>query len=83
MKLISVSVSKSDYEAFRAAAESQGRSIAQLIRDAMALYRTEKLQRRTPLQEIPVLAGHKPLGRLPERAEIYEAVFARETDDER
>lgn len=39
MKTISLSVSASDYEAFRAESARAGRSIASLIRDAMAQYR--------------------------------------------
>jgi len=83
MKPISVSVSESDYEAFRTAAESQGRSIAQLIREAMALYRSERLERRPLLEGVPVLVGHRPLGRVPDRAEVYEEVYAagREGED--
>ena len=79
MKMISVQVSKSDYEAFREASKKQHRSIAQLIREAMAFYREQKLQQRTPLTDVPVLAGHRLLGPLPGREEVYEEIF----EDER
>jgi hypothetical protein len=75
MKVISVSVSESDYEDFRRAAREQNRPVAQLIREAMALYRVERLAERRPLKELPVLAGHRPLGPLPSRAEVYEETF--------
>ena len=75
MKTISVAVSNSDYEAFRAAAKAQQRSIAQLIREAMAFYREHELRERTPLRELPVLPGHRLIGRVPSRDEIYEEMF--------
>ena len=76
MRTISVSVSKHDYEAFRRVARSTKRSIAQLIRDAMAFYRREKLEERSRLVELPVLVGHRAVTVLPTRAEVYEEVFS-------
>jgi hypothetical protein len=76
MKTISVAVSKSDYDAFREAARRRGRSIAQLIRDAMARYRATELEPRSPLRSVPVLPGHRPVGRLPSRSELYDEIFA-------
>lgn len=75
MKVISVSISEDDYESFRKAATNQGRSIAQMIREAMALYRAEHLERRPPLREVPVLVGHKPVSGLPSRSELYDDIF--------
>lgn len=75
MKTISVAVSESDYDAFREAARRRDRSIAQLIRDAMARYRESELQPRSPLRSVPVLPGHRPVGRLPSRSEIYDEIF--------
>lgn len=76
MKTISVGISSDDYEAFRKAAREQGRSIAQLIRESMAVYRSEHLERRERLTELPVFAGHRPVGDLPSRSEIYDEIFA-------
>ena len=76
MKTISVAVSKDDYEAFRWAARAQGRPIAQLIREAMAEYRTRQIPDRSPLTDLPVLPGHRPTGPLPSRADLYDEVFA-------
>ena len=76
---ISVSVSKDDYEACREAARRERRPIAQLIREAMTFYRQEQLDRRTPFEDIPVLAGHRLRGRLPSRSEIYDEVFGSRT----
>jgi hypothetical protein len=78
MKTISVSVSKDDYEAFRRGARRAKRSIAQLIREAMALYREERLEDKSRLLELPVLVGHRPLLPLPGRAELYEEIFGDE-----
>jgi len=75
MKSISLSVIESDYEAFRRAAEDSGRSIAQLIREAMALYREERIDRGTPLREVPVLAGHRLKRPLPSRVELYDEMY--------
>ena len=75
MKTISVGVLDADYESFRQASRTQGRSIAQLIREAMALYRREHIERRTPLRDIPTLAGHRPVAGLPGRDELYDEIF--------
>jgi hypothetical protein len=76
MKTISVAVSESDYEAFRRAARAQHRPIAQLIREALATYREEKLEAKTPLVKLPILESHHLISRLPSRAEIYEEIFS-------
>jgi len=78
MKTISVSVSKEDYEAFRRGSRRLKRPIAQLIREAMALFRQERLEERSRLTEIPVLIGHRPLLSLPTRAELYDEIVDRE-----
>ncbi len=75
MKTISLSVSKVDYAAFRRASRRLQRSIAQLIREAMALYREERLEQKGRLSELPVVVGHRPLGPLPTRAEVYDEMF--------
>jgi hypothetical protein len=79
MKTISLSVSKEDYDAYRIESRLQNRPIAQLIREAMAFYRQEKLEVRQPLTDLPVLAGHRAQTPLPSRAEIYDQIF---TDEE-
>jgi hypothetical protein len=75
MKTISVSVSKADYEVFRRASKRLQRSIAQLIREAMSLYREERLEQKDRLLELPVVVGHRPLRALPTRAEVYDEMF--------
>ena len=80
MKTISLAVSESDYEAFRLASQSGGRSVAQLIREAMAVYRTEHLQERTLLNDFPVLVGHRLIGELPSRETIHDEMLDRESE---
>lgn len=76
MKAISVAVSEEDYEEFRSVANREGRSIAQLIREAMALYRETKMKRRPPLHDLPQLVGHQLVAALPSRSEIYDEIYA-------
>jgi hypothetical protein len=75
MKTISVSVSSQDYEAFRRSARRSKRSIAQLIREAMAFYREERLDQKSRLAELPALAGPRAVSSLPGKAELYEEIF--------
>lgn len=79
MKTISVSVSKGDYEAFRRSSRRSKRPIAQLIREAMSLYRSERLEAKGRLVELPALVGHRPLLTLPGRAELYEEIYGDES----
>lgn len=62
MKTISVAVLESDYEAFRQAAEAQGRPIAQLIREAMGVYREERLRPKKRLTDVPLIEGLRWIG---------------------
>jgi hypothetical protein len=78
MKTISVSVSESDYDAFRKASKKQNRSIALLIREAMAEYRASKLRVRSRLTDLPVLPGHRLVGKLPSRDEVYDEIYNRD-----
>ena len=73
MRTISVAVSEEDYESFRRAAERDGCSIAQMIREAMSEYRLRKLGDR--LENLPLLVGHHQIADLPERETLYDEVF--------
>jgi hypothetical protein len=76
MRTISLAVNQDDYEAFRRKAAEQGRSIAQLIREAMGLYRSERIERRSRLTTVAVLAGHRAKRRsLPSRHEVYDEAY--------
>ena len=44
----------------------------------MAFYRAEKLEVSERLTDLPVLAGHRPVGELPTRAELYDDIFSGE-----
>jgi hypothetical protein len=78
MKTISVAVEESDYEAFQRASKQERRPIAQLIREAMGVYRVERLESRKALTTLPVLTGHRQLAPLPSRAELYDELFGGE-----
>jgi len=78
MKTISVSVLKEDYDAFRRGARRRKLSIAQLIREAMAYYREQRLEEKPRLAELPVLVGHRPLSALPGRDEVYDEIYSGE-----
>ena len=80
MKTISLAVSESDYEAFRHASLSGGRSVAQLIREAMAVYRSEHLEDRTMLTKFPVLVGHRLIAELPTREAIHDEMLDRDSE---
>jgi toxin-antitoxin system PIN domain toxin len=81
MKTISLAVSEDTYETFRRAAQTTNRSIAHLIRDAMAWYETTKLHQLAPLQEIPLLPGHRLVhSERFNREEVYEDFFAKDFD---
>jgi hypothetical protein len=75
MKTISVSVSDEDYQAFQRIAKSEGRSVARMIREAMAAYRANVLEKSSPLRTLPVLVGHRALLPLPDRNEVYDEIF--------
>jgi hypothetical protein len=46
----------------------------------MAVYRAERLEERSALDELPVLPGHRPIGEPPDRSEVWSEVF--DGDDE-
>jgi len=81
MKVISLSISEDDYGEFRRVARYERRPVAQLIREAMAYYRSERLGCRSRLESLPVLAGHRPRRRLPSRHEIHDEIFSRGATD--
>jgi hypothetical protein len=79
MKTISIAVPESEYEAFRRAAEVRNRTVEHLVREAMSVYREERLETRKPLRDLPVLLGHRPMGEFPSRSEVYGEMFASES----
>jgi hypothetical protein len=81
MKTISLTVSPSDYAAFQRAAEVKHRSVASLIREAMAVYRAEVLEERTPLEVLPLIVGHRQVAPLPSHDEIFDALFGAGEDE--
>ena len=76
MRTLRVTVTDSEYEAFRRAAEAAHRPMAKLLRDAITLVQPEKSEIKVPLRDLPVLPGHRPLGDLPLRADLYDEMFS-------
>jgi hypothetical protein len=78
VRTLRVTVTDSEYETFRRAAEAAHRPMAKLLRDAIALVQREKKEIKAPLRDLPVLPGHRPLGDLPSHADLYEEMFSDE-----
>jgi hypothetical protein len=78
MRTLRVTVTDSEYEAFRKAAEAAHQPMAKLLRDAITLVQREKHEIKSPLRDLPVLTGHRPVGDLPSRADLYEEIFSAE-----
>lgn len=58
MKTITINVSEVVYDEFRRASQSQGRPASELIREAMEMYRRERLRRGGDLSQFrPVSVG--------------------------
>ncbi len=59
MKPISVHVTEQDYQQFKSLAASAGRPVAELIREAMAMYLVESASGRSSIRELkPHDSGH-------------------------
>lgn len=76
MNTISIAVSNPDYEGFRTYAKVSDRSIAELIREAMAFYREKKMSNVGKLEHLTVIP-HRFKGGLPTRVEIYDEMADR------
>ncbi|RPJ56777.1 MAG: ribbon-helix-helix protein, CopG family [Acidobacteria bacterium] len=74
MKVISVYVSENTYAKFKEYAEAQDRPVAELIREAMELYRSSRIQPRRQLTVLPTTAKPK-LKRRWTREEIQEELL--------
>jgi len=74
VKLISVHVSTKTYSEFKKYAEAQDRPVAELIREAMELYRTSRIGRLRQLTNMPTTAKPK-LKRRWTREEIQEELL--------
>jgi hypothetical protein len=74
MRTLRLTVTDSEYEAFRRAAEVAHRPMEQLLREAIAAFQSGT-EAKAPLRDLPVLSGHRPLGGLPSRADLYDEMF--------
>lgn len=80
MRTLHLTVTDSEYEAFRRAAEVAHRPMEQLLREAIAAFQHGP-RVKAPLRDLPVLPGHRPLGELPARADLYEEMFSDEASN--
>jgi hypothetical protein len=74
MKIISLNVSEKTYTEFKKYAQDQDRPVAELIREAMELYRDRKIQLQKPLKYMPTSAKPR-LKRRWTREEIQEELL--------
>ena len=74
MRVISVYVSAKTYAEFKRYARNVDRPVAELIREAMEWYRTNRIQSQTILKRMPVSSRPK-LKRRWTREEIQEELF--------
>ena len=74
MKIISLNVSEKTYTEFKKYAQDQDRPVAELIREAMELYRDRKIQLQNPLKHMPTTAKPR-LKRRWTREEIQEELL--------
>jgi hypothetical protein len=67
MKQVTINVSEPVYRIFQEYARSQDRTASEIIREAMELYRVEKIENKNSLQDLyPVSVGkilQQPAGR--------------------
>ena len=70
MKTISVNVSEPVYEEFMRHAQRTDRTAAELIREAMDLFRRERIQPQTSLAQLKPLDLGKPLRPLTRRDDL-------------
>ena len=76
MKTISVNVSEPVYEAFMHHAQRTDRTAAELIREAMELFRRERIQPQTSLAQLKPLDLGRPLKPLTGRVDLLGEMLA-------
>jgi hypothetical protein len=76
MRTLRVTVSDSEYDALRQVADTRDRSVEQLIHEVLASFQRESHTPRKPLRDLPLFPGHRLVGDLPSRAELYDEIFS-------
>jgi len=77
MKTITINVSEPLYAEFRAASKSMGRPTSELIREAMELYRQERLKPRRDLTGFRPRSAGRVLEDLAAHHDLLEDMLAR------
>ena len=62
-------------ENLRKASTTQGCPITRPIRDATAFHRPQRLEQRTPLRDVPTVAGRRLLTDLSDRGDLHDEMF--------
>jgi hypothetical protein len=83
MRTLRLTLTDSEYEAFQRAADAAHRPMGQLLHEMIAVFQRETVNKKTPLRNLPVLSGHRLIGDLPSRADLYEEMFSAEGSNER
>lgn len=81
MKTVSVTIPRSEFEAYRQAASERNQPVDELLQEAVRLYRVERLEGRDRLEDLPVFKGHQLIGKLPARFEIHDEMYNEKDDD--
>lgn len=65
MKTIPVSISDSEYEAYRQAASERSQLVEELLQEAIRFYRVERFEKRDRLEDLPLFKGPQLIGTFP------------------
>lgn len=77
MKQISLSIPNPDYEIYKSMAKQMDRPMAELIREALSLYKERQLGRLGPLEHLRLFPDTELIAPLSTREEVYDEVTNR------
>ena len=80
MKAITINVSEPVYNTFQEYAKLQDRTASELIREAMELYKTEKIDRKKSIRDVQPVSAGKVLIPLTERTDFLEEMLYEDRD---
>lgn len=75
MTTLTVTIPDADFQALERAAAVSGRPVLELVREALARYLLSGLAKASPMTDLPLLEGHRPLSPLPARSELYDELM--------
>lgn len=80
MKTITINVSEPTYRIFQEYARDRDRTASELIREAMELYKTEKIDRKTSLRDLHPFSVGKILKPVTAREDYLEEMMYEDRD---